>query len=95
MATAEALVDFKAAKADNTSARKPKNNKGGSKKGKNKNDNGGNKEKEPRAKTNKGSLLKWTLVVYMQRSSPGSRLPKERETQCPLLMSRPEPGLLQ
>ncbi|RWR95040.1 gag-asp_proteas domain-containing protein [Cinnamomum micranthum f. kanehirae] len=47
MAAAEALMDFKAAKAENNDVGKPKNNnKGGSKKGKKKSGDSGSKEKQ-------------------------------------------------
>lgn len=47
MAAVEAHVDFEAAIAENNDAEKPKNNKGGSKKGKKKkNGDGGSKEKQ-------------------------------------------------
>ncbi|KAJ8617722.1 hypothetical protein MRB53_013908 [Persea americana] len=59
MAAAEALVDFKAAKAENNDARKPNNNKGGSQKGKKKkNGDGGSKEKQPQNGNQQGKPSK-------------------------------------
>ncbi|KAJ8633412.1 hypothetical protein MRB53_026748 [Persea americana] len=59
MAAAEALVDFKAAKAENSDAGKLKNNKGGSQKGKKKkNGDGGSREKLPQNGSQQGKPSK-------------------------------------
>ncbi|RWR91972.1 hypothetical protein CKAN_02116000 [Cinnamomum micranthum f. kanehirae] len=59
IAAAEALVDFKSAKAKNNDAGKPKNNnKGGSKKGKKKSGDTGSKKKQPHNGNQQGKPTK-------------------------------------